>query len=46
MLGSSADESGHVFNPDVMLQIITLVVGPLQQEEVDMVRTITFFSDI
>ena len=29
-----------------MLEIITLVVGTLQQEKVDMVRTITFFSDI
>jgi len=29
-----------------MLEIITLVVGRLQQEEVDMMRTITFFSDI
>ena len=46
MLGSSADESRHVFDPDVMLEIITLVVGPLQQEEVDMLRTITLFSDV
>ena len=46
MLGSSADESRHVFYPDVMMEIITLVVGTLQQEKVDMVRTITFFSDV
>ena len=29
-----------------MLEIITLVVGTLQQEEVDMVRAISFFSDV
>ena len=46
MLGSTGNESGHVFNPDVMLEIITLVVDPLQQEQIDMVRTITFFSDV
>jgi len=37
MLGSSTDQPGHVCDPDVMLE--TLVVGPLQQEEADMVRT-------
>jgi len=46
VFGSTGNESGHVFDPDVMLEMINLVVGTLQQEEVDMVRTITFFSDI
>ena len=46
VFGSTGNESGHVFDPDVMLEMITLVVGTLQQGEVDMVRTITFFSDI
>jgi len=40
VFGSTGNESGHVFDPDVMLEIITLVVGTLQQEEIDTVRTI------
>jgi len=46
MFGSTGNESGHTFDPHVMLQIIALLVGALEKEQVNVVTTITLFTDI
>ena len=46
VFGSTAYEPGHTFDPYVMLQIIALLLGALEKEQVDVVTTITIFTDI
>ena len=45
-LCSTGNETGHTFDPHVVLQVIALLVGALEKEQVDVVTTIALFTDI
>jgi len=46
MLGSTVNESGNTLYSHVMLQVVALIVGALEKEQVDVVTVTALFNDI
>jgi len=46
MLGSTGNKSGNTLYPHIMLQVVALIVGALEKEQVDVVTVTALFNDI